>query len=77
MQRFAHMEETYQQLMEQQQAAQAEARQLGSSSAGALRQLQAELSECQAECIRLRAAEELYKKRNEELFKLVRARWCK
>jgi hypothetical protein len=57
--------------MEQQQAAQAEARQLGSSHAAELRQLRAQLAEREADCARLAAAEELYQKRNEELYKQV------
>jgi hypothetical protein len=72
LQRFAHIEETYQQVMEQQQTAQEQARKLGSEHADKLRQLQVQLEECQAERTRLAAAEELYKKRNEELYKQVR-----
>jgi hypothetical protein len=77
LQRFAHIEATYQQLMEQQQAAQAEARQMGSSHAAELRQLRAQLAEREADCARLAAAEELYKKRNEELYKQVGVWVCK
>jgi hypothetical protein len=72
LQRFAHIEETYQQVMQQQQTAQEQARQLSSDHARDMRQLQAALEECQAERTRLAAAEELYKKRNEELYKQVR-----
>jgi predicted nuclease with TOPRIM domain len=76
LQRFAHIEETYQQMMEQHQATQAESRRLASKHGGELRELQAKLDECQAERTRLGDAEALYKKRNEELYKQVCTQWC-
>lgn len=69
------MEQTYQQLMEQQQAAQQEARQLSTAHAAEMRELRAQLAAHEADVARLTASEQLYKHRNNELYNQVCRAW--